>query len=446
MHLSITFNKSDFIGTIRPVQNVKLQGTSSGLQVKGVSQATWTFLNQFGECMTVQLTCLYVPDATTCLLLPQQLSTSNTASKANGSWIGFENDALIFHEGKCIKFPYCEGSNLPTTKLAPGISKFKAFQTVCGPVTAPSTSSNTIRGDNLSSTSCKLLWIHHRLGHKGFSELQQWAATGSNNMPPEIATCPVPMCRACQYGAAKKRPHKKSNTGSVSGSPTAPSDFVLVDQMVARNPGLIPFTSGRPVKRCYDTVTMRVDHFSGFLYAHCQEDATTKPTLESKVGFESFAQRYNITIKCIHGDNGVFATKLFKDHVEASSQHQSFCGVGAHWQNGVIKLFIGVITTRARTMLLHAMDQWPDVITAEFWSFAFLHAVRLHNCTPRPGQSESPFTLFTNEDSPLSPHDFKVFGSLVYLLNKALQHDRTWEMERQMLPRSVCWPNSEPCQ
>jgi hypothetical protein len=67
------------------------------------------------------------------------------------------------------------------------------------------------------------------------------------------------------------------------------------------------------------------------------------------------------------------------------------------------------------------MDQWPDVITAEFWSFAFLHAIQLHNCTPHPGQSESPFTLFTNEDSPLLPHDFIVFGSPIYVLNKALQ-------------------------
>jgi hypothetical protein len=146
----------------------------------------------------------------------------NTISKANGSWIGFRNDALIFHEGKCIKFPYREGSNLPVAKLAPGISKFKAFQAVCGPVTELSMPTDTIRGDNLSAASRKLLRFHHCLGHKGFSKLQQWAATGSNHMPPEIATCPVPVCRACQYGAAKKCPHEKSNTGSVSGSQTAP--------------------------------------------------------------------------------------------------------------------------------------------------------------------------------------------------------------------------------
>ena len=191
--------------------------------------------------------------------------------------------------------------------------------------------------------------------------------------------------------------------------------------MVAGSPGLIPFTSGKPSKRRYDTVTMWVDHFSRFLYAHCQEDATAKTTLESKIGFESFAKRYSVSIKHIHADNGVFASKAFQDHVDASEQHQSFCGVGAHWQNGVIERFIGVITTRARTMLLHAMDQWPDVITAEFWSFAFMHAVRLHNCTPRPGTSESPFTLFSNEDSPLSPTDFRVFGSPVYVLDSTLQ-------------------------
>jgi transposase InsO family protein len=367
----------------------------------------------------MQLTCLYVPDATTRLLPPQQLSASNTVSNANGSWLGFGKEALVFYEGRCIKFPYREGSNLPVAKLAPGISKFKAFHAVCSSVTSPSTP-EPHRTDNLSQASRKLLRIHHRLGHKGFTELQKWAAAGSHNMPPEIATCPVPVCRACQYGAAKKRPHEKQNTGSVAGSPKAPGDFVSVDQMVAGSPGLIPFTSGQPSKRRYDTVTLWVDHFSKFLYAHCQEDATVKSTLESKVGFESFAQRYNVSLKHIHSDNGVFALKVFKDHVEASDQHQSFSGVGAHWQNGVIERFIGVITTRARTMLLHAMDLWPDVVTADFWSFAFMHAVRIHNCTPRTGQSKTPFTLFTNEDSPLSPNDFKVFGSPVYVLDRAL--------------------------
>jgi hypothetical protein len=165
---------------------------------------------------------------------------------------------------------------------------------------------------------------------------------------------------------------------------------------------------------------MWVDHFSRFLYAHCQEDATIKSTLESKIAFESFAKQYNVRIKHIHSDNGVFTTKVFKDHVDASNQNQSFCGVGAHWQNGVVKRYIGFFMTRARTMLLHAMTMWPDVITAAFWSFAFMHAVHLQNCTPRPKETVSPHTLITNEDPPLTPHDFRVFGSPVYVLDKTL--------------------------
>jgi hypothetical protein len=146
-----------------------------------------------------------------------------------------------------------------------------------------------------------------------------------------------------------------------------------------------------------------------------------KSTLESKVGFESFAKRFNVSIKHIHSDNGVFATKVFQDHIDASDQHQSFCGVGAHWQNGVIERYIGVITTRAHTMLLHAMERWPDVITSEMWSFAFMHAVHLHNCTPRPGQTKSPYTLFTDEDPPALLQDYQVFGSPIYVLDSTLQ-------------------------
>jgi hypothetical protein len=67
------------------------------------------------------------------------------------------------------------------------------------------------------------------------------------------------------------------------------------------------------------------------------------------------------------------------------------------------------------------MERWPDVITAEFWSFTFMHAVLLHNCTPHPGETTTPYTLFTDEDPPASSHDFKVFGSPVYVLDSALQ-------------------------
>jgi hypothetical protein len=75
----------------------------------------------------MQLTCLYVPDAPTHLLPPQQLSDHKNASQANGSWIGFGEHALVFYEGHCIRFPYHEASNLPIAKLAPESTKYQAF-------------------------------------------------------------------------------------------------------------------------------------------------------------------------------------------------------------------------------------------------------------------------------------------------------------------------------
>ena len=126
-------------------------------------------------------------------------------------------------------------------------------------------------------------------------------------------------------------------------------------------------------------------------------------------------------MKHIHSDNRVFITKTFRDHLDTCNQQQSLCRVGAHWQNGVIERYIGVITTHAHTMLLHAMQMWPNVITSKFWSFAFLQAVNLHNYSLHSKAQSSPYTLFTNEDPPLSANDFQVFGSLVYVLDNSLQ-------------------------
>ena len=149
-------------------------------------------------------------------------------------------DALVFYQGHCLRFPYHDTSNLPIAKLAPGISCYQAFQSFI----PDSSTSDSQQIDNLSPASCKLLHLHHRLGHKGFTELQKWAAEGKNGIPSDVANCQVPLCRACQYGAVKKRPHETHNTGSVVGTPQGPGDFVSVNQMIAGSPGLIPFTSG----------------------------------------------------------------------------------------------------------------------------------------------------------------------------------------------------------
>jgi hypothetical protein len=95
--------------------------------------------------------------------------------------------------------------------------------------------------------------------------------------------------------------------------------------------------------------------------------------------------------------------------------------VGAHWQNGIAKRFIGTITQWARTILLHAMVKWPSVMLEEMWTFALQHAVNFHNYSVQKQQTMTPYELFTGQTPSWSLSDFRVFGSPTYVLNKVLQ-------------------------
>ena len=70
------------------------------------------------------------------------------------------------------------------------------------------------------------------------------------------------------------------------------------------------------------------------------------------------------------------------------------CGVRTHWQNGSVESYIGTLTAKARTMLLHAMEQWGSVITTEFWPYAISHAIRIHNSTPCHNKKMSLYIIY----------------------------------------------------
>ena len=92
---------------------------------------------------------------------------------------------------------------------------------------------------------------------------------------------------------------------------------------------------GRPTTRRYRAATVFIDHFSGFCYVHMQDSTNGKDTLTAKRTFEAMARSYGITIKHYHADNGRFADNKFVDHAASQGQSISYCGVGAHFQNGI---------------------------------------------------------------------------------------------------------------
>jgi hypothetical protein len=61
-----------------------------------------------------------------------------------------------------------------------------------------------------------------------------------------------------------------------------------------------------------------------------------------------------VYIKHYHADNGRFKANLFMKSIEEKGQSKSFCGVGAHHQNGEAEKRIGDVQRRHTTLLLHA--------------------------------------------------------------------------------------------
>ena len=93
--------------------------------------------------------------------------------------------------------------------------------------------------------SAELLRIHHQFNHIGFAKLQQMAKCGI--IPKRLSKCQVPICSACMYGKATKRPwrHKTSKQHpSKLKKITHAGQCVSVDMLRSPSPGLVAQMAG----------------------------------------------------------------------------------------------------------------------------------------------------------------------------------------------------------
>lgn len=143
--------------------------------------------------------------------------------------------------------------------------------------------------------------------------------------------------------------------------------------------------------------------------------------MEAKQAFEQYTQLHGIAIKHIHCDSGRFANQLFKQHVKASHQMITFCGINAHHQNGRAEWRICNITEASYTMLLHAAQRWPKAIVSNLWPQALKHALNIQNSVPRVGRTFSPLSKFAG--TPVEPNlqHLHPFGCPFYMLENPLQ-------------------------
>jgi hypothetical protein len=180
-------------------------------------------------------------------------------------------------------------------------------------------------------------------------------------------------------------------------------------------------TKGLPMTKRYRYVKIWIDYATPYIYPTFHENKHASELIHSKENYEQFAGKYNVEIKRIWADNGVYSSAQFQLSCDKANQELTFCAVGSHWQNGLAKRYIGVLTQTARTLLLHAATRWPSVITEEFWPFAIRQACTFHNASIDPQTGFSPHHLFTGDPAPCRLQDFRVFGCPVFVLDRKLQ-------------------------
>jgi hypothetical protein len=270
-----------------------------------------------------------------------------------------------------------------------------------------------------------LLRYHYNFGHISFAKLQEMAKRGI--LPTNLATCHVPICSACQYAKATKRPWRgKPRKDFAPSRATKPGEVVSVDQLVSPTPGLIAQMTGFITKERYNYATVYVDQATGHGYVYLQKTPSAQETLESKRAFERYALSKGVVIQAYHADNGIFKAYAWVDACNAKRQQLTFTGVGAHHSNGMAERRIRELQDLARTALIHANRRWPDAINAHLWPYALLYANDCINAAPsmQDGRRRSPLQQFTGSTVDINPKHWKPFGCPVYVLNAPLQTNK----------------------
>jgi hypothetical protein len=172
----------------------------------------------------------------------------------------------------------------------------------------------------------------------------------------------------------------------------------------------------------YTTATIFVDHKSRLGFIFLQQTSNAEETLNAKKAFEAYARSHGVNVRHYLANNGRFAENAWLSHIKAAKQTITFCGVGAHFQNGVAEKRIRDLQESARTMMLRANDKWPTAQSTALWPYALRLANKALNCTPCSDNSyRSPIEIFTGSCVRPNLRHLHYHRCPVYVLKAGLQ-------------------------
>ena len=266
----------------------------------------------------------------------------------------------------------------------------------------------------------ELLRWHYRLGHLSFKRILQMAR--QSILPKKLLNAKVPICPACQYGKMTRRPWKTKGQAQRSRvkAVTRPGQVVSVDQLESTTVGFVAQLKGRLTLRRYKYTTVFVDQFSRLSFVYLQYRLTSEETVLAKHAFERYTRNRDVSIKHYHADNGRFADNGFINDRRTRGQGLSYCGVNAHFQNGIAEKKIRDLQEQTRTMLLYALTKWPRMLNIHLWPYALRTANEVNISTPTIKGEKSPLELFTGVKVAPKLRHFHTFGCPIYVLDSRL--------------------------
>ena len=76
-------------------------------------------------------------------------------------------------------------------------------------------------------------------------------------------------------------------------------------------------------------------------------------------------------------------------------------------------------------MLLHAINQWPNMLSIHLWPYALRHANEVFNTLPYHQDGTSPLERFNNVAVAPKRRHFNAFGCPAYVLDNKLQGNQS---------------------
>jgi hypothetical protein len=188
--------------------------------------------------------------------------------------------------------------------------------------------------------------LHCKMNHLHLSAMITLAEKGWLNRKFIKLKYRLPVCMSCIFITAHCKPwHSKGAKGSIQKEEEdAPGKCVSINHMISAQPGLIPQMAGFLTNLRIWAVSIFVDHYLDYVYVALMRDLTLDESLLTKSSFKRHANEGGVTISSYCTDDGWFADSGFQQAVKDSNQKITYCAVGAHHQNGIVKRRIKELT------------------------------------------------------------------------------------------------------